>query len=101
MKPNQSFKDHAQHWRNQAANLSFSFTEKEMIDLFILSLRSLFLELLMCNPATNFTTIMKAWLELERFIKCGKLKTDQNDMKRQSHQVSTIPCLQQHMKEAH
>ena len=98
MKLNQSFIEHAQHWRNMAEALESSMTDKEMVDLFILSLRPPFLQSLIGNPASNFNDIVKVGLQFESFIKSGRFEVNQNHEKQQIKEVLTIQCPQQRMK---
>ncbi|TYK27810.1 uncharacterized protein E5676_scaffold749G00390 [Cucumis melo var. makuwa] len=72
-KSSKSFKEYAQGWRDMAAEVQPSLTDKEMTSMFMNTLRALFYERMIGNASTIFSDITVIGERIEYRIKHGRL----------------------------
>ncbi|XP_012481113.2 uncharacterized protein LOC105796011 [Gossypium raimondii] len=77
-KPNESFRQYAQRWREVAVQVQPPLLEKEITMLFINTLKALFLNHMLGSATKSFSDIVMSGEMIENAIRCGKIEAGES-----------------------
>ncbi|XP_016681136.2 uncharacterized protein [Gossypium hirsutum] len=77
-KPNESFRQYAQRWREVAAQVQPPLLEKEITMLFINTLKAPFLGHMLGSATKSFSDIVMSGEMIENAIRCSKIEAGEN-----------------------
>ncbi|XP_040945790.1 uncharacterized protein [Gossypium hirsutum] len=77
-KPNESFRQYAQRWREVAAQVQPPLLEKEITMLFINTLKAPFLNHMLGSATKSFSDIVMSGEMIENAIRCGKIEAGES-----------------------
>ncbi|XP_052489794.1 uncharacterized protein LOC105800979 [Gossypium raimondii] len=77
-KPNESFRQYAQRWREVAAQVQPPLSEKEITMLFINTLKAPFLNHMLGSATKSFSDIVMSGEIIENAITCGKIEAGES-----------------------
>ena len=77
-KDKETFKEHAQRWRELAAQIVPPLEEKEMTKIFLKTLSSFYYEWMIGNAPSDFTEMVNMGMRLEEGVREGRLAKDES-----------------------
>ncbi len=77
-KPNESFRQYAQRWREVAAQVQPPLLEKEITMIFINTLKASFLNHMLGSAIKIFSDIVMSGEMIENAIRCGKIEAGES-----------------------
>ncbi|XP_012448857.1 uncharacterized protein LOC105772059 [Gossypium raimondii] len=93
-KPNKSFRQYAQRWREVAAQVQPPLLEKEITMLFINTLKAPFLNHVLGSATKSFSDIVISGEMIENAIRCGKIEaresTKRSAPRKKEHEINNI-----------
>ncbi|KAA3460929.1 RNA-directed DNA polymerase (Reverse transcriptase), Ribonuclease H [Gossypium australe] len=93
-KPNESFRQYAQRWREVATQVQPSLLEKETTMLFINTLKAPFINHMLGSATKSFSDIVMSSKMIENAIRCGKIKagesTKRSALKKRENELNNV-----------
>lgn len=93
-KPNESFRQYAQRWREVAIQVQPPLLEKEMTMLFINTLKAPFITHMLGSASKSFSDIVMSGEMIESAVRSGKIDAGENnrrsDLKKKENEVSNV-----------
>lgn len=93
-KPNESFRQYAQRWREVAIQVQPPLLEKEMTMLFINTLKAPFITHMLGSASKSFSDIVMSGEMIESAVRSGKIDARENnrrsDLKKKENEVSNV-----------
>ncbi|XP_052477110.1 uncharacterized protein LOC105797447 [Gossypium raimondii] len=91
-KPNESFRQYAQRWREVIAQVQPPLLEKEITMLFINTLKAPFLSHMLGSATKSFSDIVMSGEMIENAIRCGKIEagesTKRSAPRKKEHEIN-------------
>lgn len=73
-KPEESFKEYAQCWRDLAAMVQPPLLEKELVGMFMHTLKGPYLDRMIVSATSGFSDLVIVGERIENFLKIGKIQ---------------------------
>ncbi|XP_050913604.1 uncharacterized protein LOC127128392 [Lathyrus oleraceus] len=81
-KDKETFKEHAQRWRELAAQIVPPLEEKEVTKIFLKTLSSFYYERMIASAPSDFTEIVNMGMRLEEGVREGRVSHEDNSVKK-------------------